>query len=52
VQMPSLPVIDAVEAEAGMPVVSAAVCTTYRMLKSVGLETRVPSAGALLSGKF
>jgi maleate isomerase len=33
-------------------VVSAAVCTTYQMLKKLGLEARVPGAGALLSGKY
>jgi maleate isomerase len=52
VQMPSLPVIAQVEAEAGIPVVSAAVCTTYAMLRRLGLETVVPEAGALLSGKY
>ena len=52
VQMPSLPVIAAVEAEVGIPVVSAAVCTTWAMLKRLGLETVAPEAGALLSGKY
>jgi maleate isomerase len=52
VQMPSLPVIAEVEAEAGIPVVSAAVCTTYVMLKRLGLETIVPQAGRLLSGQY
>jgi len=52
VQMPSLPAIDAVEKEAGVPVISAAVSTTYHMLKSLNLEARVPGAGALLSGKY
>ena len=52
VQMPSLPVIAAVEAEVGIPVVSAAVCTTWAMLKRLGLETVVPDAGTLLSGKY
>lgn len=52
VQMPSLPVIAQVEAQAGIPVVSAAVCTTYAMLKSLGLDTVVPNAGSLLSGKY
>jgi maleate isomerase len=52
VQMPSLPVIAEVEAEAGIPVVSAAVCTTYRMLKRLGLDAIVPAAGALLSGRY
>ena len=52
VQMPSLPAIPAVEEECGLPVVSAAVCTAYQMLKRLGLKTRVPNAGALLSGAY
>ncbi len=52
VQMPSLAAIPLVEAEVGVPVVSAAVCTTHQMLKALGLETRVPGAGALLSGRY
>lgn len=52
VQMPSLPAIQQVEDRIGLPVVSAAVCTTYRMLKELDLETRVPGAGALLSGRL
>lgn len=50
VQMPSLAAIAPVEAECGLPVVSAAVCTAHQMLKRLGLTTRVPNAGALLSG--
>ena len=52
VQMPSLPSIQKVEDKVGLPVVSAAVCTTYRMLKELGLEARVPDAGSLLSGRY
>jgi maleate isomerase len=52
VQMPSLQSIARVEAEAGIPVVSAAVCTTYRMLKSLNLPAEAPGAGALLSGAY
>lgn len=52
VQMPSLPSIQKVEDAIGLPVVSAAVCTTYRMLQQLGLEARVPGAGALLSGQY
>jgi maleate isomerase len=51
VQMPSLPSIQKVEDELGLPVVSAAVCTAHQMLKRLGLETRVPGAGSLLSGQ-
>lgn len=52
VQMPSLAAIQVVEDAIGLPVVSAATCTTYRMLKELGLEPRVPRAGRLLSGEF
>ena len=52
VQMPSLPSIQKVEDEVGLPVVSAAVCTAHQMLKRLGLEARVPGAGALLSGRY
>lgn len=52
VQMPSLPSIQKVEDMIGLPVVSAAVCTTHQMLTRLGLETRVPGAGALLSGRY
>jgi maleate isomerase len=52
VQMPSLPSIQKVEDQIGLPVVSAAVCTTHQMLSRLGLETRVPGAGALLSGRY
>lgn len=52
VQMPSLPSIQRVEDAVGLPVVSAAVCTTYQMLKALGLEPHVPEAGALLSGRY
>ena len=52
VQMPSLEAITIVEKECGLPVVSTAVCTTYQMLRRLGLNTYVPNAGALLSGKY
>lgn len=51
VQMPSLPVVQAVEDEVGLPVLSAATATAYCLLSELGLETRVPGAGALLSGR-
>ena len=51
VQMPSLAAIPIVERECGLPVVSAAVCTTYQMLQTLGLRTFAPDAGALLSGR-
>ncbi len=52
VQMPSLPSIAEVEARTGKSVITAAVATTYAMLKALNLSTRVPGAGALLSGAF
>ncbi|MEW5710603.1 MAG: Asp/Glu racemase [Pseudomonadota bacterium] len=52
VQMPSLAAIQKVEDGAGLPVVSAAVCTTFQILQKLGLKTYVPGAGALLSGKY
>jgi maleate isomerase len=48
VQMPSLPAIADVERECGLPVVSAAACTTWAMLNRLGLPPSVPDAGALL----
>jgi maleate isomerase len=50
VQMPSLAAVAPVEAECGLPVVSAAVCTTYQMLRRLGLATHIPDGGSLLSG--
>ena len=50
VQMPSLAAIAPVEERAGMPVISAATATVYSILADLGLETRVPRAGHLLSG--
>lgn len=52
VQMPSLASVPLIEAASGLPVISGSVCTTYALLKSVGLERRVPNAGALLSGRY
>jgi maleate isomerase len=52
VQMPSLSAIPVVERECGLAVVSAAVCTTYQMLRRLSLPTRVPDAGRLLSGAY
>lgn len=52
VQMPSLPAIQPVEDRLGLPVLSAAVCTTYQMLNTLGLRAVVPDAGALLSGRY
>lgn len=51
VQMPSLPSIQPVEEEVGIPVLSAATATTFRILSELGLAPRVPGAGRLLSGE-
>ena len=52
VQMPSLPVVPMVEAITGKPTLSAAVATTYAMLKQLELERIAPGGGALLSGAY
>jgi maleate isomerase len=52
VQMPSLSVVPKVEAITGKPVVTAAIATTYAILKALNLEPIVPGAGALLSGAY
>ena len=52
VQMPSLEAIPLVEARVGIPVVSAAACTAFRMLEELGLDAQLPGAGALLSGQY
>ncbi len=52
VQMPSLASIQPVEDRVGIPVLSAAVCTTHQMLKTLGLKAVAPNAGALLSGRY
>lgn len=52
VQMPSLEAVDLIEKEIGIPVTTAAICTTYEMMKKLGLDTKVPIGGALLSGKY
>lgn len=52
VQMPSLASVRVIEERTGLPVVSSSVCTTFMMLKSLGLKTLVPNGGALISGKY
>jgi maleate isomerase len=51
VQMPSLPSIQPVEDEAGLPVLSAATATVFTVLTELGLRPEVPGAGRLLSGE-
>lgn len=52
VQMPSLEAIDLIEKKSGIPVTSAAVCTTYEMMKKLGIEARSGIGGRLLNGSF
>ncbi|WP_435657044.1 maleate cis-trans isomerase family protein [Brucella pituitosa] len=52
VQMPSLPAVPMVEARTGKPVLTAAIATTWQMLRALGVETRVPGGGTLLSGAY
>lgn len=52
VQMPSLASIQQVEDSLGLPVVSAATCTTYQILKALNLKPVVPDAGRLLNGSY
>ncbi|MFD9029678.1 Asp/Glu racemase [Streptomyces sp. NPDC059567] len=51
VQMPSLASIQPVEDEAGLPVLSAATSTAFRILTELGLPPVVPNAGSLLGGR-
>lgn len=48
VQMPSLPVLEGMEQQVGLPVISAATATMAEMLDALGIERRVPGAGSLL----
>jgi len=50
VQMPSLPAIEPVQEKLGLPVTSAATCTTWKMLNQLGLEPIAPGGGAILAG--
>lgn len=52
VQMPSLAAVPLVEAKLGVPVTSSSICTAFRMLEELGLETVSRDAGALLSGRY
>lgn len=52
VQMPSLPAVQAVEDELGLPVITAATATTYEILKALGHQPAIPGAGRLLAGSL
>lgn len=47
VQMPSLPAVQGIEDKTGVPTVSAAVATTYQMMRQLGLDTQMDGVGAL-----
>jgi maleate isomerase len=51
VQMPSLDVVQLVEDEAGVPVVTAATATARSILLALGLTPSVPGAGRMLAGE-
>ncbi len=50
VQMPSLPAVQAVEDELGIPVITAATATTWEILQALGHTPAIPNAGRLLAG--
>lgn len=50
VQMQSLPALALAEKKLGLRVTSTAACTVRQMLDLLGLEARVPEAGAILAG--
>ena len=52
VQMPSLVAIERVQDRIGLPVITAAACTTRVMLKRLGLDPVAPGAGFALSSGF
>ena len=52
VQMPSLPALGLVQKSFGVPVMSSAAATVYRILQVLNIRASVPDAGDLLSGKY
>jgi maleate isomerase len=52
VQMPSLAALQAVEDACGLPAVTAASATVFRILQTLGRPTVVPNAGRLLTGVY
>lgn len=49
VQMPSLPVIDDVERESGLPTLSASTATAWSVLRALGEEPEIGGAGGLVA---
>ncbi|WP_433259974.1 maleate cis-trans isomerase family protein [Actinosynnema sp. CS-041913] len=52
VQLPSLDVIEVVEAELGKPVVSASIATAHQLMRALDLPAVAPGAGTLLAGGY
>ncbi|MQB12374.1 Asp/Glu racemase [Agrobacterium sp. ICMP 6402] len=52
VQMPSLAAVSEAEAITRKPVLTAAIATTWSLLKALDLNTRIPGGGTLLSGAY
>lgn len=50
VQMPSLAAVQTAEDQLGVPVITAAVATTYEILKALGHTPAIAGAGRLLAG--
>jgi len=50
VQMPSLPVVQQVEDDLRVPVLTAATATARSILLALGLDPTIPQAGAALAG--
>ena len=50
--MSSLVSSQPVQYRLGVPVLSAAVRTTFQMLRTLGLKAEAPNAGAGLSGRY
>ena len=52
VQMPSLAVVQQVEDELGLPVITAATATTFEVLNALGHRPAISGAGRLLAGAY
>lgn len=52
VQMPSLAALDIVQRKLDVPVLSSAAATVFQILRALELDTTVPHAGDLLSGRY
>ena len=52
VQMPSLPAVEIVEEQLGLPVITAATATAYELLGALHHQPAINGAGRLLAGRF